>query len=88
MMNRGKREFYCAVCGLFFWSEVARCPHDNCESHKEDVLNRIYSVSSMGFAYYAYDNTDEIRKIAWSSLAFSPESAIEHYTKQGMIIKE
>lgn len=85
------REFYCASCGLFYWMDKASskegCPNNECISKKENNINRTYSVSSMAFAYYYKNRADEIRGIAWSSRLYAPESAIEHYKKQGMTIK-
>lgn len=85
-----KREFYCGQCGLFHWrdySEPKGCPDDNCASNGEEGISRIYSVSSMAFAYYAKSHADEIRSIAWSSKLYAPDNAISYYKNQGMEIK-
>lgn len=87
----GSREFYCTSCGLFYWMDKTTikrgCPNDECVSNQQGNVSRIYGVSSMAFAYYYRNRVEEIRRIAWSSERFAPQSAIEHYKRQGMAIK-
>lgn len=85
-----KREYFCANCGLYYWERYpsARvCPSDDCNSHKSEEVQHRYACDSMGFAYFARDNSKAIKEIAWSSEKYAPESAIKHYRKHGVMIK-
>lgn len=101
MGKMGKIELYCAVCGLFQWKEARpwyesppenedkkNCMNEECECNKEDGVKIMYSVSSMGFAYYARDNRDLIKEMAWTSPKYAPQYALDHYERQGMKIVE
>lgn len=63
------------------------CQNESCVTFGTPDDRLIYRVSSFGFAYFAKEHREEIKKIAWSSERFAPQSAIEHYRKQGMTIK-
>lgn len=86
------REFYCANCGLFQWKDEATlkegCLDTECVSHQGDNSTFIFAVNSTGFVYFYRGRTDQIKRMAWSSERYAPKSAIEHYKKQGMTIKQ
>lgn len=85
-----QREYFCVNCGLYYWEDYPSppiCPDKDCPSHKSEEGQYRYACDTMGFAYFARDNKDDIKKMAWSSAKYANEHAVEHYKKHGVLIK-
>lgn len=85
-----EREYYCANCGLYYWEQYPSesiCPNDGCYSHDSEDGQYRYACDTMGFAYFARDNKEIIKEMAWSSTKYAHEHALEHYRKHGVRIK-
>ncbi|MFS8351792.1 hypothetical protein ABHN12_11410 [Bacillus nitratireducens] len=48
----------------------------------------LFTVDTMGFAYYVESNSERIQEIRWSSTRYAHPEAIEIYRKQGIPIRE
>ncbi|WP_107838406.1 hypothetical protein [Metasolibacillus meyeri] len=85
-----QREYFCANCGLYYWEQYPSapiCPDENCSSHNSEDGQYRYACDSMGFAYFAKDHSETIKKIAWSSARYAHENALNHYKQHGVQIK-
>ncbi|MFK4310807.1 hypothetical protein ABH957_005553 [Bacillus sp. RC242] len=94
------REFFCHCCSLYFWSKQytekegilhrvkVTCPNEECELHKNPERGMLFTVDTMGFAYYVESNSERIQEIRWSSTRYAHPEAIEIYRKQGIPIRE
>ena len=86
-----KREYFCCGCGLLYWRALHSlddcCPSPTCKSHEDDVYPFRYACDSIAWFYFSEKNHAIIRKMQWSSLLYAPQTALDYYQEQGVLIK-